>query len=762
MYPTLYYLLQVLVCSAVLMVYYLLVLRNKKFHQYNRFYLLGVALVSWIVPLIKIFWQQERSGVRQVDLLNVVAVNNSEMEAMVTSQQHSLDWVSLLPHLYVGVSVFLAVAMLISLYRIYKIYTTHECSNLQQFYLVMTRVKGTPFSFFSYIFWNAEIDIQTPAGKQILQHELTHVKQYHSIDKIVIQLNLIAGWFNPFFWLLKKELDMIHEFIADKKSVEHGDTASLAQMLLTTAYPGQQFPLTNPFFFSPIKRRLKMLTNTKNPTFNYLRRLIVLPLLALVVLLFAFRAKENTNTVAPLSKTYTVVLNPGHGGIDKGVIASDGTTEAQLTLEIVRQIQALNKNEKIKLVLTRDADVMQSVVAVSEFANAQSPDLFVSIHMNNIQNGSAANKAKYEGAEIYMAAKEKAVDYDANYKLANNLAATLQEVGTPFNGVKTRKHGIWVLQAVQCPSALIEAGYLSNDKDLVKIKDADYQQKLAASILKGIENYLVDQERGASIEVKDTTKKVMIVQGYKISPEDTLIASKGNNKSSVVIKMDAAGAAGNAQKPLFILDGEVISESVMSVIDPNKIESINILKDASAVAVFGEKGKGGVVQITTKKGAAGEQLADGRIVIKGRALEEPRKLEEKRIVISADTIVSHGGTVFLKSDNVAADAVQLNGKTILLKSNNLKDVEFMAKNFDASGNVIEKVKVEIQPKGSSKNSPSLIFIDGEKKTKKELDALSPDQIKSVEVLKGESAIKEYGAEAKDGVIKITTKKKVNL
>ena len=752
MYPTLYYLLQVLVCSAVLMVYYLLVLRNKKFHQYNRFYLLGVALVSWIVPLIKIFWQQERSGVRQVDLLNVVAVNNSEMEAMVTSQQHSLDWVSLLPHLYVGVSVFLAVAMLISLYRIYKIYTTHECSNLQQFYLVMTRVKGTPFSFFSYIFWNAEIDIQTPAGKQILQHELTHVTQYHSIDKIVIQLNLIAGWFNPFFWLLKKELDMIHEFIADKKSVEHGDAASLAQMLLTTAYPGQQFPLTNPFFFSPIKRRLKMLTTNQNPTFNYVRRLIALPLLAVVVLLFAFRAKENTNVVAPLSKTYTVVLNAGHGGDDKGAIAADGTTEAQLTLAIVNQMQALNKNDKIKLVLTRDADVTQSVVAVSEFANAQSPDLFVSIHLNNAE-GSSANKTKYEGAEIYMAAKDKAVDYDANYKLANNLAATLQEAGTPFNGVKTRNKGIWVLQAVQCPSALIEAGYLSNNKELAKIKDADYQKKLAASILRGIENYLIDQEKGASIEVKDTTKKVMIVQGYKISPEDTLIASKGNNKSSVVIKMDAAGGAGIAQKPLFILDGEVISESViesvMKVIDPTKIESINILKDQAAVAVFGEKGKAGVVQITTKKGAAGEQLADGRIVIKGRALEEPRKVEEKRIIIMADS-------------------VETKGKTVLLKSNNLKDVEFMAKNFDGDGNVVVETKGNGKKSGitfsgsPSGSTPGLILIDGEKKTKKELDALSPDQIKSVQVLKGESVIKEYGPEAKDGVIKITTKKKVDL
>jgi TonB-dependent SusC/RagA subfamily outer membrane receptor len=549
MYPTLYYLLQVLVCSAVLMVYYLLVLRNKKFHQYNRFYLLGVALVSWIVPLIKIFWQQERSGVRQVDLLNVVAVNNSEIEAMVTSRQHSLDWVSLLPHLYVGVSVFLAVAMLVSLYRIYKIYTTHECSNLQQFYLVMTRVKGTPFSFFSYIFWNAEIDIQTPAGKQILQHELTHVTQYHSIDKIVIQLNLIAGWFNPFFWLLKKELDMIHEFIADKKSVEHGDTASLAQMLLTTAYPGQQFPLTNPFFFSPIKRRLKMLTNVKNPSFSYARRIVVLPLLSIVVLLFSFRTKEE-KMIAPVS-------------------------------------------------------------------------------------------------------------------------------------------------------------------------------------------------------MMDTTKKVMIVQGYKISPEDTLIASKGNNKSSVVIKMDAAGGTSNGQKPLFILDGEVISESVMSVIDPNKIESINILKDASAVAVFGEKGKGGVVQITTKKGKTNDAPATGRIVVRGMPLDNSSTFDERVLIIS-DTVQTNGKTILLKSNNL---------KDVRFMENSLKDIQFMEKGLVESG---KKSGVTFSVGPDFKESPSLIFVDGEKKTKKEMDALSPDQIKSVQILKGESAIKEYGAEAKDGVIKITTKKKADL
>jgi TonB-dependent SusC/RagA subfamily outer membrane receptor len=251
-----------------------------------------------------------------------------------------------------------------------------------------------------------------------------------------------------------------------------------------------------------------------------------------------------------------------------------------------------------------------------------------------------------------------------------------------------------------------------------------------------------EEKMTKAVSIKDTTKKVMIVQGYKISPEDTLIASKGNNKSSVLIKLDAAGGVGNAQKPLFILDGEVISESVMSVIDPSKIESINILKEASAVAVFGEKGKGGVVQITTKKGAGVEAPATGRIVVRGLPLDN------SKVIIS--------------------DTVQSSGKTILLKSNNLKDLEFMAKNFDGDGNVVVETKGNGKKSGitfsgsPSGSTPGLILVDGEKKTKKELDALSPDQIKSVEVLKGESAIKEYGAEAKDGVIKITTKKKVNL
>ena len=311
MLTTAYYFLQVILCSGLMMGYYWLVLRNKRFHQYNRFYLLAIALLSWVVPLVKIKWgrQMMSSDPRMMRFLSVVADNNSQIEENLTRQGFQWSWDAAAGFMYVTIAGILLLGMLRAFFRLYQLLKTNSCKSVGEVYLIITRAKGTPFSFFRYIFWNEEIDIRSEAGKQILQHELTHVRQKHSFDKIFIQVVLIAGWFNPFFWLIRKEMDMIHEFIADRKAVNEGDTASLAQMLLTAAYPQQQFALSNPFFFSPIKRRLKMLTNHTNPRFSYIRRLIVLPLLAIVVVLFAFRNKEinTTGTVSVSSVVEHVV-----------------------------------------------------------------------------------------------------------------------------------------------------------------------------------------------------------------------------------------------------------------------------------------------------------------------------------------------------------------------------------------------------------------------------------------------------------------------
>lgn len=288
-----YYFLQVILCSALLMGYYWLVLRNKRFHQYNRFYLLGAAILSWVVPLVKITLHTPVSGnssTTVTGILSAVALNNTQLEERIS--QTGFDRRELVAYgIYFTVSAILLFALVRAFIRLYRLLKANACKNVGDVYLILTQAKGTPFSFFRYIFWNEEIDIRSEAGKQILQHELTHVRQKHSFDKLFIQVMLIGGWFNPFFWLLRREMEMIHEFIADKKAVSNGDTAALAQMLLTAAYPQQKFMLTHPFFFSPVKRRLLMLADNKNPRFSYIRRLVVMPLLAIVIVLFAFRSQ---------------------------------------------------------------------------------------------------------------------------------------------------------------------------------------------------------------------------------------------------------------------------------------------------------------------------------------------------------------------------------------------------------------------------------------------------------------------------------------
>jgi hypothetical protein len=294
-----YYFLQVVLCSGMLMGYYWLVLRNKRFHQYNRFYLLAAALLAWIVPLLKISWNRPllHSETPQVmNILSAVAANNTQIETTLNQKTFIWNWDLLASGIYLAVASVLLFAMLHAFVKLYRLLKHHSCKNVGDVFLILTQAKGTPFSFFRYIFWNEAIDIRSEAGQQILKHELTHVQQKHSFDKIFIQLTLVAGWFNPFFWMLRREMEMIHEFIADKKAVNNGDTAALAQMLLTAAYPQQKFAMTHPFFFSPIKRRLLMLTNNKNPRFSYIRRLVVLPLLAIVIVLFAFRSKEQRQT----------------------------------------------------------------------------------------------------------------------------------------------------------------------------------------------------------------------------------------------------------------------------------------------------------------------------------------------------------------------------------------------------------------------------------------------------------------------------------
>jgi hypothetical protein len=286
------YLLKVIICSALLSGYYFIALRNKFFHHWNRFYLLTTVLFSLTIPLFQFTIFQNPEEKNGTEWLRYISSGNELIVEITGKTENAIDF-SLWPlYAYSLVSVTLLISLAFSIYKLWGIVRNNPARNIQNIRFINSDTKGTPFSFFQYIFWNPAIDVNTKTGQQVFQHELVHIKEKHTIDKLFLQIVLAVFWSNPFFWLIRYELRMIHEFIADKKATTQQDVSQLAAMILQTAYPKHFNYIINPFFHTSIKRRLAMLTKKKSPRFNYISRILALPLIVILFTAFAIEVKQ--------------------------------------------------------------------------------------------------------------------------------------------------------------------------------------------------------------------------------------------------------------------------------------------------------------------------------------------------------------------------------------------------------------------------------------------------------------------------------------
>lgn len=617
-----YYLLKVMVCSGVLFLYYHFALRNKIFHQWNRFYLLAIVILSLLVPVLQFhFLYTEDASNRTIQLLRVVQSADDYMETIYIQSHHPITAAQWLSIVYTGISTIILAAVVRSFFKIYVIVKQHKVQLVNQIRFVVTQERGTPFSFFRYIFWNEKIDINTPTGQQIFQHELVHVKEAHTFDKLFLQLILILFWCNPFFWLIRRELQLIHEFIADKKAVQQHDTAAFAAMILQAAYPHQFSNITNQFSQSSIKRRLLMLTKIQNPRINYISRILALPLIAFTVLAFTFRTKSS-KSIIPLEKEITVVVDAGHGRMANGSMngaRAEGVYEDDIVLALAKKVAEINANNKINIVLTRTSAENVDLHKRIEIAKEKKADLFISLHV-----GASKDDANINGIELLVSNKNTAFQNQSQL-LASVLKEELATVYTTFPELGKRKVGTWVLDKNVCPSVLIECGYVTNKKDRDFITVEANQKLLAEKIITSIERYAAAVEKGVivlnpadtlpqkagkdikTININNNSGKITI--SYADGSSEALSIEEAKQKKLIGENATTAQAQkdkplqliANKEKPLYYLDGKEFTGDLNNL-DSKKIESINVLKDQPAISKYGEKGKNGVVEIFTKTG----------------------------------------------------------------------------------------------------------------------------------------------------------------
>lgn len=284
-------LLKMVLVSGVLYAYYHAVLRDKRFHQWNRFYLLAAALLAVTLPLFHIHVRAEETQDNHL-LMEVWRILGKGGETTVTvTNTHGLTWLGLLGYVYGAAVAAQLLVLCVNLAKLRRLHRRSPQMHLDDVTLVTTEDRGTPFSFFHWIFWNNSLSLDSEEGQRVLRHELTHVRQGHSVDKVAMQV-LCAVLFPvlPLYWI-RRELQLVHEYLADKQATEDADAYEYARLLLSQAFQASPNVLANGFFQHPLKRRLAMMTRFSNPRFTYLRKIMFLPMALVLFGLLAFRVE---------------------------------------------------------------------------------------------------------------------------------------------------------------------------------------------------------------------------------------------------------------------------------------------------------------------------------------------------------------------------------------------------------------------------------------------------------------------------------------
>jgi len=481
------YLLKTILVSSIFISYYWLVLRNKKFHYYNRFYLLSASVMSLIVPLLNFDW---------FSIEEPVMYGSSEVLQFVLPKSTAASTIDFgwMDFVLVGsflITMILVMILCIQIYKIQILKKKSEVTPMDGFDFINTKEENAPFSFFNNLFWKETISLQDEGGQQIFKHEITHIQQKHTWDRIYCQIVTSIFWMNPINWIIQKELMTIHEFIADEEAVGNENVEIFAKMLLQTHYGNHFLNPTHQFFYSSIKRRIIMLTTSKHIKYSYARRLMVLPILVIAIGLVSIKVNATERITNKVNEIKAVVF--------------------QVITDTVKPTEKL----KFKTIIDTSISRADTIVIKDDIKEA----LF-------IKDGKTVS----------------------------------------WEEMKNLK-----------PDDLFAINVLKGDKAI---------------------EYGMAGKNG-----------VILIQTRFVAPQppSNITPPPPPTPAEAVSVVGTKGAIINnrGKTPLYVINGVPVQKNTnnpVQNINPNDIERISILKDKSAVSLYGKEGEDGVVLITTKSG----------------------------------------------------------------------------------------------------------------------------------------------------------------
>ena len=285
------YILKSSVCLVLFYLFFRLLLSKETFHRFNRMALLGVLFFSLLIPCIEVTTRHQvevQQAVLSIEQLLLMA----ELEATpanvgAVQETPTISWVQIVLLVYLAGILFLACRNIYSLICLFRLIHSGKHEKLEKgVTLVVHNQEIAPFSWMKYIVISRK-DLEEN-GREILIHEMAHIHHRHLVDLLVADICIFFQWFNPGAWLLKQELQNIHEYEADETVINEGVNAKEYQLLLIKKAVGTRlYSMANSFNHSKLKKRITMMLKEKSNPWARLKYLYVLPLAAIAVTAFA-------------------------------------------------------------------------------------------------------------------------------------------------------------------------------------------------------------------------------------------------------------------------------------------------------------------------------------------------------------------------------------------------------------------------------------------------------------------------------------------
>ncbi len=400
------YLIKSTIVSGLLYVMYHAFLRRESFFSLNRFYLLISFIFSYLFPFVKV---------------NINVTDNNELP-IITSLQDSFNeftfteeftilentqnvvnnthhyWWLLIP---VCITLIFLYRFIKHIYQLHKTINANEKINHKQYTLVLFNQHYT-FSFFRYIFISQSI-WNSSNGKRIFEHELSHIRHKHSLDRLFIEIMQIVFWVNPFIYLYRKALEEVHEYQADREATQKSNSVGeYFQLVVQQSVQGNYSPLMSPFSYKLIKKRILMSTHKSHP----LKRFLLIAPIAMALLIVAISGTSISKTNHSILASIQNELKWPKSNEEMKNFHNPSSTNHSASFEIL-----INKNGQL-LMDNRPAKINEVQPAVLQFLLSKSNfekntcDGVVRLQRDVSTSEEDANGLLNEVSQAYTEAKE--------------------------------------------------------------------------------------------------------------------------------------------------------------------------------------------------------------------------------------------------------------------------------------------------------------------------------------------------------------------